>query len=345
MRWRAGVLVAATLLVFSSSLAQHLEWKSDFTFYGDNTEFFNPYRKGETLLGASVRTALVFPLGPRAEALAGVFGDFRSCNEESAEAVEPVLSFRWRTATSTAVMGTLITENRHGYLEPLQSTTLEITRQVEQGLQWIERRQRWQGEAYVNWQHLNTPDSREIFDYGLVVQAQPRAWLTVGGQLHGLHHGGQLYAVGAVSNNTVWAAGVRVHQRLSERLTASAAGYHLASSGKVDPFTEGPTITGQGTYLRAEAALDRVGEAFVIVWRGRDFISHEGDHHYGSIGSDGTFRSSDRRYEELGLVHWRRVADRVDVSFEARLHRVDGAFDYSYRILVRSPFAMRLGRR
>lgn len=114
-----------------------------------------------------MRTALVFPLGPRAEALAGVFGDFRSCNEESAEAVEPVLSFRWRTATSTAVMGTLITENRHGYLEPLQSTTLEITRQVEQGLQWIERRQRWQGEAYVNWQHLNTPDSREIFDYGL----------------------------------------------------------------------------------------------------------------------------------------------------------------------------------
>lgn len=345
MRRRTGALAVAATLAAGGAFPQGLEWRSDFAFYGDNTEFFNPYRTGETLLGASVRTVLAFPLGPRTEALAGVFGDFRSGSEEGADEVEPVLSFRWRTATSTAVMGTLVTESRHGYLEPLQATTLEITRQVEQGLQWIERRQRWQGEAYVNWQHLNTPDSREVFDYGLVVQGRATGWLTLEGQLHGLHHGGQLYQVGAVSNNTVWAAGVRVQPRLSERLTASVAGYHLASSGKVDPFAEGPTITGQGTYLRAGAALGRVGEAFLIVWRGRDFISHEGDHHYGSIGSDGAFRSSDRRYEELGFVHRRRVADRVDVSFEARLHRVDGDVDYSYRVLVRSPFAVRLGRR
>lgn len=344
MRRLAAAGVAA-VLVAAGARSQGLEWRTDFTFYGDNTEFFNPYRTGETLLGASLRTVLAFPVGPRAEVLAGVLGEFRSGSEEDADEVEPVLSFRWRTATSTAVMGTLVTENRHGYLEPLQSTTLEITRQVEQGLQWIERRERWQGEVYVNWQHLNTPDSREIFDYGLVAQGRPAAWLTLEGQLHGLHHGGQLHQAGAVSNNTVWAAGARARWALSRRLATGMAVFHIESAGTLDPRVEGPTIEGRGTYLRATAELDRVGEAFLIVWRGRDFISHEGDHHYGSIGSDGVFFRSRREYEELGLVHRRRVADRVDVSFEARLHRVDGDLDYSYRILVRTPFALRLGGR
>lgn len=345
MRGLAVALGTAAVLVATGARGQGLDWRTDFTFYGDNTELFNPYRTGETLLGASLRTVLVFPVGPRAEVLAGVLGDFRSGSGEGADEVEPVLSFRWRTATSTAVMGTLVTENRHGYLEPLQTTTLEITRQVEQGLQWIERRERWQGEAYINWQHLNTPDSREIFDYGLVAQGRATGWLTLEGQLHGLHHGGQLYQAGAVSNNTVWAIGARGRWALPGRVSASAAAFHLESSGKLDPRVEGPTIEGSGTYLRASAELERLGEAFVILWRGRDFISHEGDHHYGSIGSDGAFHRSRREYQELGVVHRRRVADRVDVSFEARLHRVDGDFDYSYRILVRAPFALRLGGR
>lgn len=344
MRGLAAVAAAVALAAGAAS-GQGLEWRADFAFYGDNTEFFNPYRTGETLLGASVRTCLAFPVGPQAEVLAGVFGDFRSGSDKGADEVEPVLSFRWRTATSTAVMGTLVTKGRHGHLEPLQATTLEITRQVEQGLQWIERRRHWQGEAYIDWRHLNTPDSREIFDYGLVVQGRATGWLTLEGQLHGLHHGGQLHRVGAVSNNTVWAAGARARWALPRRSSVAVAGFRLASAGKPDPFVEGPTIEGSGTYLRASAELEGVGEAFAIVWRGRDFISHEGDHHYGSIDSGGAFRRSRREYEELGLVHRRRVADRVDVSVEARLHRVDGDFDYSYRILLRTPFALPLGGR
>lgn len=343
--WKVVAAAVAAGLAAAAACGQGLEWRSEFAFYGDNTEFFNPYRTGETLLGASLTTVLAFPVGPRAEVLAGAFADFRSGSEKGADQVEPVLSFRWRAATSTAVIGTLVTVERHGYLEPLQGTTLEITRPVEQGLQWIERRRRWQGEAYLNWQHLNTADSREIFDYGFVVQMRPLEWLAFEGQLHGLHHGGQLFQVGAVSNNTVWAAGLRAHWALSPRLTARAAAFGCASAGTLDPFREGRAIEGSGTYVRGGAELDGVGEAFVIVWRGRDFISHEGDHHYGSIGSDGVFYRSRRTYEELGVGHRRQVAERIDVRFEARLHRIDGNFDYSYRILVRTPFELRLGGR
>ena len=38
--------------------AQQFAWKSGAIFYGDNTEFFNPYRTGQTILGAQLQTYL-----------------------------------------------------------------------------------------------------------------------------------------------------------------------------------------------------------------------------------------------------------------------------------------------
>ena len=37
-----------------SAPAQELTWKNAATFYVDNTEFFNPYRTGETQLGGQI---------------------------------------------------------------------------------------------------------------------------------------------------------------------------------------------------------------------------------------------------------------------------------------------------
>ena len=51
--------------------AQTLTWKSRGTFYGDNTEFFNPYRTGETILGAQMQTWLSAEPGPRTEIVLG----------------------------------------------------------------------------------------------------------------------------------------------------------------------------------------------------------------------------------------------------------------------------------
>ncbi|HPS79502.1 MAG TPA: hypothetical protein PLS53_15185 [Thermoanaerobaculaceae bacterium] len=339
MRATLGLVVA---LVAAPVAGQTIDWRSSFLFYGDNTEFFTPYRKGETILGSSFTTALAFRVGPRSEVVAGVFGDVRSGSGERVDDVKAVLSFRHRTATSLGVLGTLVTENRHGYLEPLEATTLELTRQVEQGLQWVETRDRWRGEAYVNWQHLNTSESREIFDYGIV--ASWRAWrrLHLEGQLHGLHHGGQLHQVGPVTNNVVKAGGVRGEWDLGAGLTARAAAFYLSSNGKLDPYRAGPTVAGHGVYLRTGLTIGRVGEASAIWWRGRDFISTEGDHNYGSVGNDGVFYRSRRTYQELAFVHRRKLGDRVELAAEARLHRIDGDVDYSYRIVVRAPFELRL---
>ena len=112
-------------------VAQAFAWKSDATFYGDNTEFFNPYRVGETILGAQMQTYFSVAPGPRTEVILGVYGDHRSGRSDFFDEVKPLLGFRYHTQTSLGVLGTLVTDNRHGYLEPLEVTTLEFTRPVE----------------------------------------------------------------------------------------------------------------------------------------------------------------------------------------------------------------------
>ena len=40
------------MLMAHTGVGQTVDWQQPVVFYGDNTEFFTPYREGETLLGA-----------------------------------------------------------------------------------------------------------------------------------------------------------------------------------------------------------------------------------------------------------------------------------------------------
>ena len=139
-----------------SLLRQDLTWKNGLTFYLDNTEFFNPYRTGETLLGGQVLSYLFAALGPRTEVVAGFHGNHQSGDSRFLSPFKPILGFRYRTDHSLAALGTLVTEDRHGYLEPLEGRLLDITRPVEYGVQWREQRGAGGGEIFLNWQRLNT---------------------------------------------------------------------------------------------------------------------------------------------------------------------------------------------
>jgi hypothetical protein len=170
-------------------------------------------------------------------------------------------------------------------------------------------------------------------------------WLRLEGQLHGLHHGGQLHDVGDVTNNTVWAAGARLHGRLLGAVGGELAAFYLSSAATLDPNVEGRQIDGHGTYLRGELDFGKAGKAFAIAWKGSDFISHEGDHNYGSVGwRPGSYRS-DRDYQELGYVFERRIEACIDLDLEARLHRTDGEVEYSYRLMVKVPIAIPVSSR
>ena len=332
--------------------AQDLTWKNNLTFYLDNTEFFNPYRTGETLLGGQITSFLSAALGPRTEVVAGFHGNHESGDSRFLNPFKPILGFRYRTGRSLGVLGTLVTEDRHGYLEPLEGALLDITRPVEYGGQWREQHPRGGGEAFINWQHLNTRTSREIFDYGLLLHGDPLPWLRLELQGHGLHHGGQLYDAGQpVVNNHVLALGGQIHGRLPLAGTSSLRVFQLLSHGDVDSLPSGRPDHGHGTYIRAGFRPGNWLEVFAIQWWGRDFVSNEGDANYNSQGSIPSFYHSYRKYQEIGLARITPIEAGLTLDTEFRFHRIDdrrsiaigsSPWEYSYRLMVRAPFSMRL---
>ena len=355
IRFTVQSALALILWGGGSAAAQSVEWRSRATFYGDNTEFFTPFRTGETILGAQVSTFLDIAPSRRTRLYAGVFGDLRYGAEEFLDPVKPILSFRYETPATLGVLGTLETVNRHGYLEPLEVTTLEFTRPIEYGAQLIQRRPHWDMDLFLDWQGLNTPTNREIFNYGVVLRGRPASFLTLELQLHGLHHGGQLFDAGVpVTNNTVSAIGARLEHQLPAVGRSSVAAFYLSSRGHIDPaFPDSLPDRGHGTYLRGSIEPAGYVEVFALYWLGRNFHTDEGDANYNSAGVSDTMFRSRRRYFELGVVRRTRIDSRVELDAEFRLHRsdddvsqalFDSKWEYSYRLVIRVPLDITLRR-
>ena len=330
----------------ASASAQEMSWLTDFVFYGDNTEFFNPFRTGETLLGGQFQSAVAFDVSPRIQVLAGGSLDYRSGSERLRE-LEPVLSFRYRNNTSTGVVGTLIRSDRHGLIDPLAVSTLEFNRPTEQGLQWIEHRLGLDVELFLNWQALNTTDSREIIDYGVTMDARPNDHFAILFQMHGVHHGGQLFdAEEPVSNNVAIGPGTRLSSEFAGLGPSSLTLFYLVSIGDIPTPPTTDVEPGRGVFLRAAVQPLSWLEVSTLQWWGDDFIAVEGDANYGSKTLDPEECLADRKYTEIGFKGTKALEEGVSLSGEFRLHHVDGArgkgissstWEYSYRITAEVP--------
>ena len=71
----------------------------------------------------------------------------------------------------------------------------------------------------------------------------------------------------------------------------------------------------------------------LIVWRGDDFVKDEGDPNYLSVRRDGSRYRGVRDYSEAGIARTFRPAAGVTLEASARVHRVEGHYEYSYRII------------
>ena len=89
----------------------------------------------------------------------------------------------------------------HGLLPPLQRTSLAFSRPDEAGLQLTFDTDRFEQDAWINWQRLNTAENRELFDTGvqgrLGFDLGLPVWLSY--QFHLVHQGGQLFNSGPVA--------------------------------------------------------------------------------------------------------------------------------------------------
>jgi hypothetical protein len=314
----AGILRSLTLV-------------AEVLFFGDNTEFRNPYREGDTIMGAAATFAVEIPMGERAALIAGAFGTRRYGSDEAFDLARPVLTLRLASARSTLLIGTLAMPSAgepkgpdrtgpHGMLPAIQRETLAFERPYEAGFQWKFAGASVTQDAWINWQRLNTPAHRERFDVGASGEVRVTSSLAIPYQAHIVHEGGQLFPSGPVADSTAIASGATFRtERRGMTLTLDAMGVitrYVPDRDAADRYVEGSGVFGR-------AGVERGGwRGHAIIWRSEDFVKVEGDANYQSP-----------RYGEAGLSYTFRPAAEAMVETSARLHRIGGDFEYSFRVL------------
>ena len=111
MRRRALAGVLAVLLPACAGRAvcaqEKVTLRSDLLLYGDNTEFRNPFREGETIFGAAVRVAVDLEINPRVSVALGGFGNQRFGSDQGFELARPVIALTVHGRRSAFAFGTL----------------------------------------------------------------------------------------------------------------------------------------------------------------------------------------------------------------------------------------------
>lgn len=322
---------------------ENVTLRSDILLYGDNTEFRNPFREGETIFGAAVRVYADVGIGPHATISLGAFGNQRFGSEHAFDMARPVIALTVRGPRSSFVFGTLPAlgpggpagpdrGGLHGLLPPIQRETLAFDRPYEPGLLWSLSTSRVSHTAWIAWQRLNTPEHRERFDGGLNGSVVLSRAFSIPFQLHIVHEGGQLFASGPVDDSAAAGLGVSFQHAagLAGMITLELHGV----AGKSVPDRQRPSENRNGEAFFARVAAERAGwRAHGIMWRGRDFIKDEGDPNYGSLMRNGRRYGGVRDYAEAGLARRFRLAPGTVVEVSGRLHRTEHFYEYSYRVL------------
>ena len=322
---------------------EQLVIRSDVLLYGDNTEFRNPFREGETIFGAALRVAAVADLNDRTRLSVGVFGNQRFGSDEALDYVRPVISLTVRGRRSSFVLGTLPAASMsapagpdrgglHGLLPPLQRETLAFERAYEAGLAWTFTGDVIRHSFWIEWQRLNTPDHRERFDGGLNASWRVTDLVTIPLQMHVVHEGGQLYSSGAVADSVAAATGLTVQGRIGDASSASIELFGLLSRHVPDRSREDLSHDGAAFFGRVSG--ERSGwRGHAIFWRGRNFVKDEGDQNYLSIRRGGGRYTGTRDYAEAGLTRRFILSPSAMLEASGRVHRVENRYEYSYRVL------------
>jgi hypothetical protein len=347
-------LAARTIVVFAAlawllcggraaRAQERVTLESVVLLYGDNTEFRNPYREGETIFGAAARVAVDVELKPGVSLALGGFGNQRFGSDHAFEQARPVIALTLAGTHSTFVFGTLPAMRadgpmgpdrggRHTLLPPLQRETLAFDRPYEAGLQWDLRTARFRHRLWIEWQRLNTAEHRERFDGGLDAELTLSRHLAMPVQMHVVHEGGQLFNAGPVDDSAAGAAGIRLHGR-SPRLGQLSIEVFAAAARSV-PDRQHRELDRSGPGFFARGAIERGGwRGHLIVWRARNFIKDEGDPNYLSLKRSGARYGGTRDYAETGLAKRFRLTPDAVIELSGRLHRTESYYEYSYRIV------------
>jgi len=98
-------LSVATVAGGTAAAQPHVTAGADVLLYGDNTEFHNSFREGETILGSAARVYGDFELNPRVKVSLGVIGNERFGGDRAFEQVRPIVALTVTGTRSSFVFG------------------------------------------------------------------------------------------------------------------------------------------------------------------------------------------------------------------------------------------------
>ena len=344
------IFLASAVTIFtvtnSADAQERVAVRTDTILYGDNTEFFNPFREGATLLGTAARVAVDVDLNQSVTFSGGLFLNHYFGSNRIAENWRPIIKLALQSKHQRFILGTLDTPERangfgpdrtgpHGLLPALQRETLAFERPYEAGLQWKMNYPGFRQDAWINWQQTNTSEKRERFDVGMNgrLPLAKKLAMSLAYQFHMVHEGGQLFANGPVRDSWAIGPGLIVEPKVWFFDRTTIEGYALFSQHVPDRAHLQDSKSGRGLFARISGEKNR-WRGHLIFWDASNWIKEEGDLNYGAMREDGTHFTSRRHYGEVGIAKIFHPAEGVEIEGSARLHRIERDYDYSFRVLT-----------
>jgi len=297
---------------------------TDASFYIDNLEYTNKYQEGITFFGA--QTSLYFTVDrPRFDFSLGVFLRREFGDEDDLSMALPLFRFRYKTDYGKFIFGFIDSSNNHGLPEAILSLQYPFVYPVEEGLQILPHYRNFNGDAWINWYLLNTPDHREFFAAGVRLSA---SWSFFSCMLAGRasHHGGQLYDVGPVTNNV---AGV-IRATLSETWDALRADFGIFGSF-YGSYTDEDLVELQA--LPSKTGYGGGATVFFAPYGWRLYYEIFFGHNYYCEQGNALYRSN-KPLSRFGVLKRFHLYDMIRGRFQVEGIVVDSRLEYNYMLVI-----------
>ena len=286
----------------------------------DNT-FTNGLGRDTTLIGNLLNVYARQRLLSSVDLDLGVFANMPFGHDREVSQVRPIVRLQYRpTEDVTAVLGTLTGPHRD-FHDAVFDNANRFVRPLEQGAQILVNTRHYRQDLFINWEQAFRGSATNRYDVGYAAQllAGP---LRFNGQAHWVHNGQALLKLDRSFNtadNLVTALGPELVLEPSTYFPALAwwrqAGIratYLTSFN--EPLANGPTIRGRGYEL--SLWLDLAGwRPSVSFWRGRHFLSQQGDPEYAASN-----------FPEFGLSKIIPLGESASIEFGVQARRIRAFF-------------------
>ena len=276
-----------------STLANSISFGIENSNFFKNDEYFNDVIEGYTLTGWFINPKLIYypskdmkiELGAHLLKYSGI---------DSFTRVLPTLSFQYKISKSVdVVIGSLYGSTNHNIVEPVFKYEYYFTDNIENGLQFLFKKPKYNGEVWINWQEFifTGEDKQEIFTMGtthnfLLSKPDSKHQFSIPLQVLFVHRGGQINQSDAMSithNND--AVGLSYKYNFSgNKLNSAGIDQYFVMYNDLSTDYLFQYIQGYGVYTNLYARSKNI-QLNASWWYGNHYISLRGHPIYQSMST------------------------------------------------------------